>query len=285
MKWVKRIAVGVVVVGVLAYLGVLAGLYFLQRDFQYDRSGRMFELSETLLTEAELVSIPSADGSALGAWYQPPQAGMPVVMYFRGNAQSFSREHERYEAFVADGYGFLAFDYRGFPGSPGEVTQVNVLADAEAAYDWLAAKDVPIVLWGRSLGSGPSTYIASTREAKALLLETPFVSAVAVAADRYGFLPVGLLMHDQYPVNEWIGKVEEPVFVVHGTDDTTIGVSHGERVYDLAPNKDELWIVQDADHGGLWDAGIWEEAKAFFERVGAVPAQQTETPTPEEAGV
>ena len=79
MKWVKRIAVGVVVVGVLAYLGVLAGLYFLQRDFQYDRSGRMFALSETLLTGAELVSIPSADGSALAAWYQAPAAGMPVI--------------------------------------------------------------------------------------------------------------------------------------------------------------------------------------------------------------
>lgn len=282
MKWFKRIAVGVVVVGVLAYLMVMAGLYFLQRDFQYDRSGRLFELSETLLTEAELVSIPSADGSALAAWYQAPQAGMPVIMYFRGNAQSFSREHERYEAWVGDGYGFLAFDYRGFPGSPGEVTQANVLADSEAAYDWLAAKGLPILLWGRSLGSGPSTYIAGIREAEALLLETPFVSAVAVAADRYGFLPVGLLMHDQYPVSEWIGKVEEPVFVAHGTADTTIGVSHGERIYDLAPNKDEIWIVQDADHGGLWDAGIWDEAKAFFERVGAVP--QKKTPA-QEAGV
>jgi hypothetical protein len=267
MAWIKRIAVGVVVVGVLAYLGVMAGLYFLQRDFQYDRSGRMFALSETRLVNAELVSIPSDDGSPLAAWYEAPKPGMPVIMYFRGNAQSFSREHERYEAFVADGYGFLAFDYRGFPGSPGEVTQAHVLADSVAAYDWLAAKGLPIVLWGRSLGSGPATYIASIRETEALLLETPFLSAVAVAADRYGFLPVGLLMHDQYPVNEWIAKVEEPVWVGHGTADTTIGYTHGERVYDLAPNKDELWIVEGADHGGLWDHGIWDEAKAFFERV------------------
>lgn len=268
MKWFKRIATGVVVVGVLAYLGVLAGLYFLQRDFQYDRSGRMFTFAETQLTAAELVSIPGADGSALAAWYQAPQPGMPVILYFRGNAQSFSREHERYEAFVADGYGFLAFDYRGFPGSPGEVTEENVLADAEAAYGWLAAKGLPIVLWGRSLGSGPATYIASRHDTGALVLETPFLSAVAVAADRYGFLPVGLLMHDQYPVNEWIADVAEPVWVAHGTADRTIGYTHGERVYDLAPNKDELWIVEDAGHGDLWDHGIWDEVRAFYERVG-----------------
>lgn len=278
MKWVKRVAIGLVVVAVLAYLGVLGGLYFLQRDFQYDRSGRMFDLTETLLTQAELVSIPSADGSTLAGWYQAPAPGMPVVMYFRGNAQSFSREHERFEAWVADGYGFLAFDYRGFPGSPGEVTEENVLADSEAAFAWLEAKGHPIVLWGRSLGSGPATYIASRHDTGALLLETPFLSAVAVAADRYGFLPVGQLMHDQYSVSEWIVDVAEPVWVGHGTADTTIGYTHGERVYDLAPNKDELWMVEDAGHGDLWAHGIWDEAKAFFGRAGVLPAMDAGEP-------
>jgi hypothetical protein len=267
MKWLKRIAVGVMVAVVVTYLAVLGVLYFFQRDLQYDRSGRMFELSETALGNAELVSIPSADGSAVAGWYKPPPAGRPVILYFRGNAQSFSREHERYEQIVADGFGFLAFDYRGFPGSPGEVTEENVLADALAAFDWLAEREENIVLWGRSLGSGPASYVASEREAEALLLETPFVSAVAVAADRYGFLPVGLLMHDQFPVSEWIEEVEEPVFVAHGTADTTIGYTHGERVYALAPNPAELWIEPEAGHGDLWDRGIWGRAKDFIESV------------------
>jgi uncharacterized protein len=265
MKLVKRLAIGVVVAVAAAYLCVLGVLYFFQRDLQYDRSGRLFELSETKLTGTELVSIPSADGSSVTGWYAPPTAGQPVILYFRGNAQSFSREHERYEQFAADGYGFLAFDYRGFPGSPGEISEENVLADSIAAYDWLRSKGHPILLWGRSLGSGPATYVASQRDAEALLLETPFLSAVAVAADRYGFLPVGLLMHDQFPVNEWITAVEEPVLVAHGTADTTIGYSHGERVYALAPNPVELWIEPGAGHGDLWDRGIWQRARGFFE--------------------
>ena len=268
MKSLKRIVVGVVSIGVLAYLMVLGALYVFQRDFQYDRGGRLFALSETLLTNAEVVSIPSADGAAVAGWYAPPSAGKPVILYLRGNAQSFSREHERFERFTGDGYGFLAFDYRGFPGSPGEVTEENVLADALAAFAWLAAKGHPILLWGRSLGSGPASYVASERDAQALLLETPFLSAVAVAADRYGFLPVQLLMHDQYPVSEWILKVSEPVFVAHGTADTTIGVRHGERVYDLAPVKAGLWIEPGAGHADLWGRGLWDRAKVFFEGVG-----------------
>lgn len=268
MKRVRRIAVAALAVVAIGYVAILLTLFIFQRDFQYDRSGRMFELSETGLDDAELVTIPSADGSSVTGWYQPPAGGMPLIIYFRGNSQSFSREHERYEAFVGNGYGFLGFDYRGFPGSPGEVTEDNILADALAAFDWAAAKGFPIVLWGRSLGSGPATYVASEREATALLLETPFLSAVSVAADRYGFLPVGLLLFDQFPVEQWIRQVAEPVFVAHGTADRTIGVSHGERLYRLVPNPDELWIEPGADHADLWGRGLWQRAQAFLARVG-----------------
>src|SRR5690606_40519246 len=128
----------------------------------------------------------------------PPAAGMPVIVYYRGNAGSFAREHERYEQFVADGYGFIAFDYRGFPASPGMLSEANVLADGLAAFDYAAAKGHELVIWGRSLGSGPATYTASLRDADALLLETPFDSAVAVAKDRYWFLPVNWIMLDQF---------------------------------------------------------------------------------------
>ena len=189
MKLVRRVAIGIVTVLALAYVMALGAMYVFQRDFQYDRSGRMFELGETKLDNAELISIPASDGSPLAAWYQAPAAGKPLILYFRGNAQSFSREHARYEAFVADGYGFLAFDYRGFPGSPGEITEANILADGLAAFDWAKAKGFPIMLWGRSLGSGPATWVAKERDADALLLETPFDSAVSVGMDRYWFLP------------------------------------------------------------------------------------------------
>lgn len=264
MKLFRRILIGIAIVLAAAYLMALGYMYLFQRDFQYDTSGRLLELAETGLTTSELVSIPGVEGAAIAGWYAPPRPGMPVILYFRGNAQSFSREHERYEAFVADGYGYLAFDYRGFPGTPGEISEANILADSLAAFDWLEAKGFPVLLWGRSLGSGPATYVASVREARGLLLETPFDSAVAVAADRYGFLPVQLLMHDQFRVEDWIRDVAEPVFVAHGTADRTIGVQHGQRVYDLVPNKAGLWIEEGADHGDLWERGIWDRAKAFF---------------------
>ena len=265
MKLLRRILLAVVIVVAVAYLGAVGYMYFNQRALQYDAQGPLTALADTALGGAEDIAVPSGDGVVNG-WYQAPRAGMPLVVYYKGNSGSFTKEHERYEQFVADGYGFVAFDYRGFPASPGVISQQGILDDATTMFDWAAAKGFPLVIWGRSLGSGPSTYVASVRDAEALLLETPFLSAVTVAWERYPFLPVGLVMQDQFPVNEWIVDVSEPVLVAHGTGDVTIGVSNGERVHALAPNKDELWIEPGAGHSDLWDRGIWSHAEPFFER-------------------
>ena len=265
MKLFRRILLAVVVLVVLLYGGVLAYMYFNQRALQYDAEGPVTPLDDVDLPRAEYVSIPSGDGIVNG-WYQAPQPGKPLIVYFKGNSGSFTREHERYVQFVSAGYGFLAFDYRGFPASPGTISQAGLLEDGLAVFDWAAGRGFPLVIWGRSLGSGPSTYVASQREAEALLLETPFLSAVTVAGERYPFLPVALVMQDQYPVDQWIEDVSEPVLVAHGTGDVTIGVSNGERLHALVPNKDELWIEPDAGHSDLWARGIWSRAQGFFAR-------------------
>lgn len=266
MKLIRRLLLALLVLIVAGYAGVVGYMYLNQRALQYDAQGEVFALGNTTLTGARDVLIAS-DGEAVSGWYAPPRAGMPVIVYYKGNSKSFTEENERYERFVADGYGFLAFDYRGFPASPGEISEANILTDALSAHDWLDAEtDAPILIWGRSLGSGPASFVASQRDAAALLLETPFLSAVNVAAERYPILPVALVMQDQFRNDLWIEDVSEPVLVAHGTADRTIDVTNGERLYARAPNPDELWIVDGADHSDLWDAGIWTRAKPFFDR-------------------
>jgi uncharacterized protein len=265
MQWLRRIVVAVLVVVGFGYAAACGYMYFNQRSLQYAPEGKFLDLGETLLKTAEVVEIPTSNNEKVRGWYVPPQPGKPLIVYYKGNAESFSDEHLRYEQFVEDGFGFLAFDYRGFPASPGILNQDNVLKDAIAAFAFAQNKGFPLVIWGRSLGSGPATYVAKERDAEALLLETPFDSAVAVAKDRYWFLPVDWLMQDTYRVDQWILDVTEPVLVAHGTADKTIGYQHGAHTYELAPNKAEMWTVEGAGHSDLWKAGIWTKARPFFE--------------------
>jgi uncharacterized protein len=91
VKLLRRIGVGAAIVAVLAYAMVLGVMYVFQRDFQYDRSGRLLALSETKLDGTELVSIPSSDGSSVAGWYEPPAEGMPVILFFRAELLARAR--------------------------------------------------------------------------------------------------------------------------------------------------------------------------------------------------
>lgn len=267
----KRIGLVLAALAALVYVAGMGVLYFKQRDFQYAPGDRVWSLSDTSATGIELVAIPVPGGAVVNGWYSPPAAGKPTILFFKGNTGSFGSEHVRFEHWTAGGYGFLAFDYRGFPASPGAISQVNMLADSLAAFDWLQQRAPHILIWGRSIGTGPATYVASQREADAVLLETPYTSTVAVARERYWYFPVNLLMQDQFPLDSWIEGVTEPLMVAHGTADRTIPVHHGEQVFALAPNPVELWIEPGADHSDLWAAGLPGRAEAFFNAVEAGP--------------
>jgi abhydrolase domain-containing protein 17 len=102
-----------------------------------------------------------------------------------------------------------------------------------------------LVLYGRSLGSGPATDLAARLPSGGLVLESAFTSAFVVMTR------VPLLPFDRFPNLRLIRQVRVPVLVMHGTDDTTIPVSHGRRLYEAASEpKQALW-VEGADHNDL----------------------------------
>ena len=72
--------------------------------------------------------------------------------------------------FVGKGYDFFILDYRGFGKSRGRRTESNLYADLQQVYKWLAThyEEQQMVLYGRSLGSGLATRIASWNQPKML---------------------------------------------------------------------------------------------------------------------
>lgn len=110
-----------------------------------------------------------------------------------------------------------------------------VYADIEAAYDYLLntrkLKPEEIVLYGRSLGSGPSCYLAS-KTAKAgksvagVILQSPLLSAFRVAFNfRY------TMIWDKFPNIDYAPNIRCPVFIVHGTQDEVVPFYHGQDLF------------------------------------------------------
>jgi uncharacterized protein len=223
------------------YVGVVVLLYLAQRRLLFFPTAGHILPQSAGLGAAREVKLTTSDGETVIAWYVPPREGSPLVIYFHGNAEILAANVPRHRNLVADGTGLIALSYRGYAGSSGRPSERGLHRDAQAAYAFAAAQ-VPtdrIVMWGHSLGSGVAVRLASSRPIAGLILEAPFTSVADIAAMRFWFAPVRLLIKDPFYSDRYIGDVTAPVLVLHGGRDDVIPIAVGERLYDLvrAPKR------------------------------------------------
>ena len=254
-------------IAIVLYLGMAAILYFTQRSMMYFPDLVHTSPAQAGLSEAQEVELKAADGEYSHAWHIAPREGRPVILYFHGNGGALRDRVERFRKLVRDGTGLVALEYRGYGGNTGTPTEAGLIADAEAAFAFAAARypAKQIVLWGESLGSGVAVALATRKSVGRVILEAPFTSTVAVAASRYWYLPVGLLMKDQYRSDELIGRVTAPVLILHGVRDQVVPFAMGERMFELttAPNKHIVRFL-DGDHQDLDAQGALHAVGRFL---------------------
>lgn len=270
----RRVFLFLIAAAALAYLGVLAGLFVLQREMVFDTSDRSgLELAGALaIPDSTRVSITTPDGQTLAGWYRPPVDDKRVVFLFlHGKGGGLSDKTGRWRRIADMGAGVLAFSYRGFAGSTGSPSEQGLAIDAKAAFDWLRHKHDSdrIVLHGLSLGTGVATRLARQVDARALVLEAPYTAIVDVAGERYPWLPVSLLLSDQFRTREIIADVDEPVLIVHGDRDSVIPVAHAEALFVLAREPKKFVRVPGGDHHTLVRDGIYGLIADFLNRFDA----------------
>ena len=123
------------------------------------------------------------------------------------------------------------------------------------------------------MGSGVATQLAANPETSplAVVLEAPFTSTADVARKRYWFLPVNLLMKDQYRSIDFASKVSAPVFVFHGTTDRVVPYAQGKRLYEAFAGPKEFLRMEGNGHIDPLTQVSWGAIKDFLEANGAAP--------------
>lgn len=250
----------------LAFGGLIVVMYVLQRRLMYFPETVRTAPAAAGLAAAEEVTLDTGDGERVIAWHVPPRGNNAVVIYFHGNAGSLAWRNERFQKIIADGTGLVALSYRGYGGSSGTPTESGLLADADAAYAFAVARYRPerIVLWGESLGSGVATALAATRKVGRVILESPFTSAADIGASVYWYLPVRLLMKDQFRSDQRIRHVTAPVLILHGTDDRVVPMAFGERLYALANEPKQMVRIPGGGHVNLDGFGAQDITRPFI---------------------
>ena len=244
------------VLGLAIALSVLfvGGLFLSQDSMIFPAPGGPAPRGSDDLT---LESIDTPDGERLAALWHAPELGEATVLFLHGNAAAIAHLAPFAREFMDEGYGFLVPAWRGYPGSTGEPSERGLLIDAEAAFDWAAARtNGPVVVYGESLGSGPAVHLAGVRAPAALVLEAPYDSVLAVSAARFPFVPVAPLLRHPFRSDERIGSVRAPILIVHGDRDQIIPISHGRALHAVAPEGAQFHEVPGASHFNIGELAL-----------------------------
>lgn len=183
-----------------------------------------------------------------------------TVMIFHGNAESVASVENQVPMFHAQGFSVMTWDYAGY-GQSDECwsSERIILRDAETAYTWLSSQTIlPIVIYGRSIGSGPAIYIASKFPVQKLLLASPYDSLTNVASENMPFfVPVRLIMRFPFDSRDWIHEVKAPIYAIHGLADTLINPSRAVALFARAKQPVKVFWVKELGHN-IYSANQFE---------------------------
>ena len=213
-------------------------------------------------------------GHKVHGWWLPgdePQA--PVVLYLHGARWNLTGSVTRIERWKQLGFSVFAVDYRGFGKSTDIApTEAYAYEDAEAAWDYLAkiAPDRPRFIVGHSLGGAIAAELARRRpDAAGLVLEATFTSVrEMIDLSAWSFLPVGLILTQEFDTLAKIPEVKVPVLITHGTRDSIVPFSMGEKLFEAAKSPKKFIRVEGAGHHNLSGAAFEEYRAALAELFG-----------------
>jgi abhydrolase domain-containing protein 17 len=219
---------------------------------------------------SDIFKIRSGNGNLISALYLPNPTAAFTLLVSHGNAEDLGDDREWLWDLRRAGFSVLAYDYQGYGTSQGKPTEKTSYEDELAAYEYLTRdlKLAPerIIIYGRSVGSGPAVHLAARKPAAGLILQSPFMSAFRVLTR------VPILPFDKFPNYKQIARVRCPVLIIHGANDTVIPPWHGRKLWEAANQPKQLVMVPGADHNDLnfvAGASYFQTLQAFQESLRA----------------
>lgn len=220
-----------------------------------------FPAPKAALPPGDRVDLTLRDGTALAGLYLAPPPGSrhaAGLLWFYGNGENIGALWPVIREFRPPEAALLVVDYPGYGASSGATTEAGLYETAAAAYDALAAKPGVdrgrIVVYGRSLGTAPATWLAGERAVAGLVLESPFTNAREMARQRYALFPRFIVRLRLDNLGN-ISRVHAPILILQGTADLLVPPEMGRRLAAAAPEPVELMAIEGAGHNETYDVG------------------------------
>jgi len=176
-----------------------------------------------------------------------------VVFYLKGNSRSIKGWGKFAVDFTLHNWDVIMMDYRGFGKSTGKRNQQGMKDDALAIYNKIKENvdEKYIIVYGRSLGTGLATKVASMNNPRMLILACPYYSMSNNVKRYLPFIPLRLVMRYSMPTYKWMKYVKCPIKIIHGTNDKVIPMKSGVRLSKVNPKLTRLYPIIGGGHKNL----------------------------------
>lgn len=185
-------------------------------------------------------------------WFPAPKAAS-VILFFHANAEDLGMsfavlKHMRDQfkvnvmAVEYPGYGLL----RGMASGEAALYEVALTA-FRFLIDEMGVRYSQIILFGRSLGSGPAVYLAAQYPVGGLILVSAIASVRAAVQSIVGRL-LAVAFDERFPNSRSIANVSCPTLFIHGEADSLIPPDHSMRLFRRCRARKLLIMPKKMEH-------------------------------------
>lgn len=287
METLLRVAITAIAV----YAGLCLLLYLLQE--------RMIFFPRPLESSPQGPHVQAAsvqrDAVTLRGWVVNEGSNGPLLIYFGGNAEEVSG---LVGAFAKLDAVTVLMNYRGYGASDGKPAAADLIDDAAAVVEEMVAKfglvgnggegpsasgglasestagqpspakARPVILFGRSLGSGIAALAARASQVDGLILLSPYRSIADIAAHRFPIMPVRWLLSHNIDATLALGALPQRVLGLYAQRDRVVPTAESQALLGLLRPPPQVVEFQ-GEHGiPLETPTVWAAVTAFLESVG-----------------
>jgi alpha-beta hydrolase superfamily lysophospholipase len=235
------------------YVTLIIGVYLILPKAVFHPEALPPDHSFSIGNAGQEVDVITSDGQHINMMWFSNAMSKKLIIYFHGNKGTLERWGPIAQKLTTKGYAVLAFDYRGYGKSTGWPTEQGLYQDAKAVWEWAIQHYPPenITLYGRSLGSGIASHLATQVTPARVMLETPYYSIQDVVLTYAPFLWFPRPLQPNFSNGRNIPMIKCPVHIIHGTNDWTVPFASAKKLRPLLGVEKDFRIIEGGGHKNL----------------------------------
>ena len=173
---------------------------------------------------------------------------LAYAVYFHGNGGNISHRRSLLANYSTElQISILGISYSGYGKSGGKPGEQTFYQDSEIALAYLlehfAVKPEQVMAFGESMGGAVAMRLATHHGLPLLALDSTFTTLPDVGQAIYPWLPVRLVMRNQFPTSKYAANYHGRVIQTHGTDDTIVPYHLGRKLAESFPRSGENQFI------------------------------------------